>query len=123
MEHVSASVSTLFRLTEDTYATSEHADDFFADEYIGRVSVRGKDRFYTGLYTAYPTYSKVTYDVQGDISSKQVDSTGKNDDKVRTGSITVKDKWNLGSKTKVYGNYGSGYFSDDSSYRVNEEAE
>lgn len=111
---VFAKTTTLFKLTANTYATSYHGDNFFDDTYVGKVSVRGLDRFYTGSggYIAYPTYSRVTYDVQGNISQKQVNPNGKTDSNIRTASITVKDKWNIGSKTKVYGKYGEGWVSN-----------
>lgn len=115
---VSAKVSTLFKLTSNTYATSEHGDSYFADTYYGKVSVRGADRFYTGSYTAYPTYSQITYDVQGDKTVKKVSSKSKSDTTARKGSVTVKDKWNIGSKTKVYGKYGSGFVSNDAPYSL-----
>lgn len=109
---ISAKVSDLARVSKDTYVTSEHGDNYFADTYYGTVSVKGKDRFFNGTYTAYPTFSRITYDVQGTTYQKQVNSTGKTDATVRTGKITVKDKWNIGSKTKVYGNIGAGFYSN-----------
>ena len=107
-----AKTSYLVKISNKTYVSSYHPDDFFADQYYGTVSVLGTDRFYEARHLSYPTYTKITYDVQGKITSCEVKSTGKNDTKVRTDKITVKDKWNLGSKTKVYGNYGYRFASN-----------
>lgn len=104
---IHAAEITVARLTPNTYVTSEHGDEFLADIYIGKAYVRGTDWFYSGGMTCYPTWSKVTYNVQGSISTRQVNSLGKEDATVRSTSITVKDKWNFGSKTQVYGNFGS----------------
>lgn len=60
----------------------------------------------------YPTWCRITYDVQGEISSKQVDSYGKDNQSTYKSSITVQDPWNIGSKTKVFGNYGTGYVNN-----------
>lgn len=109
---ISAKVSEIARVSNDTYVISEHADNYLADKYYGTVSVKGKDRFYNGTYTAYPTFSRITYDVQGTIYQKQVNSNSKTDATVRKGEITVQDKWNIGSKTKVYGNIGNGFVSN-----------
>ena len=99
---------TLFSLTPYTYATSTHGDNYSADTYYGFVSVRGADRLVVGTSACYPTYSEVTYNVQGTIYQRRVYSQGKNDQVVRTDSITVKDLWNTDSKTQVYGGYGYG---------------
>lgn len=115
---VSAETLVLARVGDETYVKSEHADDFFADTYDGTVSVKGTDWFYNGSYTAYPTYSKITYDVQGTKYVKQVNSTGKTDSNTKTGTITVKDKWNFGPKTQMYGDIGQGFASNTSPYHI-----
>lgn len=113
---ISAKVSELARVGQNTFVTSDHADNFLADTYYGFVSVKGTEWFYNGSYTAYPSFSRITYDVQGTKYQKQVNSTGKTDSTVRTGNITVKDKWNFGSKTKVYANIGAGFASNAMPY-------
>mgnify|MGYP003518062085 CR=1 FL=1 len=110
-----ALTSYLVNLTGNTYVKSYHADNYFADTYTGTVSVRGADRFYDprSLTTCWPGWTRITYDVQGNISQKQINSTGSSDKTTRTATITVEDKWNIGPKTNVYGNYGANFFSND----------
>ena len=104
-----ASVATLWRATNTTYVTSEHDDNFWADTYYGEASVRGADR---GLNSdnrnVYYKWTKITYDVQGEIYSKTAYSNGKYDTNQVIERITVKDKQNIGPKTKAYYNYAAG---------------
>lgn len=106
---ISAGYTYLISKTANTYARSYHDDNYFADKYLGEVSIRGADRFYEGNNICYPTFTRLTYDVQGKPSVVSVNSNGMNDTAVRQNSITVYDEWNLGPKTQVYGNYGYGY--------------
>lgn len=98
----------VYQLTQYTYATSTHPDNYTADSYTGLVSVRGADRLIVGNKVCYPTYSQITYNVQGTPYQKTVYSQGKSDYQVRTATIVVKDYWNIGPKTQVYGGYGYG---------------
>lgn len=77
-----------WQLSDRTYVHNEH-EGFWSDTYIGTVSVYGKDVLVEGQYFYYPNFSRITYDVQGDISREQVDSYGENDSIQRTSQITV----------------------------------
>lgn len=103
---IKAKTTTLVYLTPNTYVTSTHPDNYSADKYTGYLSIRGADRFVYGNIVAYPTWVRITYNVQGKITTKQVNSSGPYDATVRTGSVVVNDYWNIGPKTQVYGNFG-----------------
>ncbi|MFQ9510027.1 MAG: hypothetical protein ACLRZ7_03695 [Lachnospiraceae bacterium] len=120
-EVVSAKVTDLARWTSSTYVTSEHDDFYFADTYIGTVSVKGTDRHYNGRYTEYPASSRITYNVQGDITRGEIFSEGSGDSLVRKKTITVRDKWNFGPVTTVVGSIGGQFFSNVGPYVLNEE--
>lgn len=100
-----ASTTTIFQISSYTYATSTHGDEETADTYYGTVSIRGADRVVIGNDVCYPVRSNLYYNVQGRLYEVHVSSQGKNDKVQRTNSITVKDLWNLGPKTTVWGNY------------------
>lgn len=97
--------SNTWSLSSRTYVENYH-EGRLSDTYVGTVSVYGADWIDIGGKFGYPTYSRITYDVQGDVSSKQVNSTGPNDAKQRIAKITVKDKWNFGSKTTCKYSFG-----------------
>lgn len=105
-----AEVITLWSISDDTYVTSEHGDEYFADTYYGEVSIRGADRYIDedDGKTRYVKWVKIIYNVQGDIYTKTVYSFGKHDQKTRKAYITVKDKWNFGPKTIVGYDFASG---------------
>lgn len=121
---VNASVTTLFKFSSGTFVTSEHADNYFADTYIGTAAVRGTDKIYNGSYHPpgiyYFTWTRVTYNVQGDFSSTTAYSSGPTDNVSRKSQITVKDKWNFGSKTEVYWNRGLKYLSGEAPLKLTE---
>lgn len=97
-----AKVTTLWRATSTTYVTSEHGDDYFADTYYGTASVRGADRVKINHMVYYYEWTRIVYDVQGDIYSTTAHSYGKDNTNQVIRTITVKDKWNFGPKTRVY---------------------
>lgn len=102
------SIKTLWKVTSNTYVSSEHGDNFFADTYYGIAAVRGTDRSLNSSYrNVYYKWTKITYDVQGDIYSTTAYSANKNDSTKVVENITVKDKWNFGPQTKVYYNYAA----------------
>ncbi|MFM1538402.1 hypothetical protein [Helcococcus bovis] len=112
----------LWKATSTTYVKSEHPDGYFSDTYYGTASVRGADRVKRNNMIYYYDWTQITYDVQGDIYKTRADSYGKNNPNQIIREITVKDKWNLGPKTKVYYNYsektlGSYY----NSYNINRD--
>ncbi|MET3617894.1 hypothetical protein ABID14_001529 [Peptoniphilus olsenii] len=73
-----ASVNTLWRASDYTFVKSEHGDNFLADTYIGTASVRGRDRGVSSDgRNIYYTWTRITYDVQGDIQSATAESGGK----------------------------------------------
>ncbi len=89
-----------------TYVESYHSDSYLADEYKGTVSVYGLEEIIQDGRWYYPTYSRLVYDVQGDITNLQVYSTGETDSKQRIDTVTVKDKWNAGDKTTCKYSFG-----------------
>ncbi len=103
-----AAVTVLWQISDTTYATSEHGDSYWADTYYGEVSVRGADRFIgSDGRNRYVRWVKITYDVQGKMSSAISYSRGKFDEVQRKEQITVKDVWNNGPVTKVYYDFSS----------------
>ena len=98
----------LWKSTNTTYVKTTHGDNYFADTYNGEASVRGKDRDLINGRNVYFKWTKITYDVQGTQTSGTAYSNGKNDARQVRKSITAKDKWNNGSKTKAYYNYATG---------------
>lgn len=103
-----AAIQTLWRATSTTYVTTEHGDGYFADKYYGTASVRGADRVIIQGRNRYFIWTRITYDVQGDIYSVTAYSGSKNNTKQVVKHITVPDKWNLGKKTRAYYNYATG---------------
>ncbi|MCM3741607.1 hypothetical protein M3210_15240 [Oceanobacillus luteolus] len=103
---VSASTTTLWRHSSNTYVTSYHPDNYFSDYYKGTASVIGTDRISQGNHTYSFAWTRITYDVQGDVSSKTANSRSSTDNVRRSTILEVYDKWNNGSKTKAYYNYG-----------------
>ena len=97
--------SNTWSLSSRTYVKNYH-EGGLSDTYVGTVSVYGADWIDIGGRFGYPIYSRITYNVQGDVSSRQVNSTGSDDIKQRVSSITVKDKWNFGSKTTCNYSFG-----------------
>lgn len=114
-----AAKTNLVYVSANTYVTSDHADDYFADIYYGEVSVRGADRFTVGKEICYPKWTRITYNVQGKVTTLQTDSNGMNDTVTRKKNVTVRDEWNNGLKTQVYGNYGYG----NTGYIINQSPE
>lgn len=102
---MAAMASNIWRLSSKTYVENYH-EGGLSDTYVGTVSVYGADWIDIGGKFGYPTYSRITYNVQGDVSSKQVNSTGPDDGKQRVSKITVKDKWNFGAKTTCNYSFG-----------------
>lgn len=105
---IDAAVTRLWTGTTNSWVSSEHGDNYFADKYIGRVSVRGSERFEGSKFIQW---TRVTYDVQGDLSSRTISSMNPSDSVTRQASIEVSDKWNLGAKTVVRYKYGACYVS------------
>lgn len=62
-----------------TWVSTEHGDSYWADTYYGEASIKGTDRGYSnrGELICY-TWTKITYDVQGDLSYKIAYSPGQN---------------------------------------------
>lgn len=96
----------LWKFSDGTYVSTEHGG-FFADTYYGTASVRGTDRTYNSQYgnRAYFLWTKITYDVQGDITSTTAYSGGPNNSSDVVKKITAKDKWNDEKKTIAYYDY------------------
>ncbi|MFM1564728.1 hypothetical protein [Helcococcus ovis] len=118
MESVSfASVMTLWQATSTTYVKSEHPDHFFADTYYGTASVRGADRVKENHVIYCYNWTKITYDVQGDKYSTTANSYGKDNTNQVVREITVKDKWNYGTKTGVYYDYSESTLGSYFSFR------
>ena len=94
-----AKVTRLWTGSDASYVESEHGDSFWADTYYGTVSVRGSDRVINKGRYCYFSEVRLTYNVQGKISSVSVRPISKNSNKQVVKHITVKDKWNTGPKT------------------------
>ena len=90
----------LVKFSSNTYATSDHIN---IDTYVGVASVYGLDRRLTDNVWHYPAITRVTYNVQGNISRAEAYATGNTDSVGRKKSITVKDIWNYGPVTEAYG--------------------
>lgn len=108
---VTASAGTvdLWRHSASTFVSSYHGDDFWADTYVGTASVKGADRIRGGDGIYGFSWTEFTYDVQGDITNGRAYSWGINDTTPRSVSKEVPDKWNDGTKTRVYYDYGLTY--------------
>lgn len=100
-----AKTTTLFSISNYTWAKSYHGDNYLDYIYNGEVSIRGADRVVHGNDICYPTEVHIYYNVQGKNYHTSVRSTGKNDSVQRKNTITVEDLWNDGDKTQVWGNY------------------
>lgn len=107
----SAKVTVLDWWSSNTYVTSEHGDSYWADTYTGTVSIKGTDRKYNGSRYLYPVFSRITYNVQGDITKKQVNSRGGDDNVRKIATVIVKDKWNFGAKTKALANISGAIYN------------
>lgn len=103
-----AAVQTLWRATATTYVTSEHGDGYFAYKYYGTASVRGADRAIYRGRNCYFIWTRITYDVQGDISSATAKSRSKNNTKQVVEHVTAYDKLNNGKKTRALYNFSTG---------------
>lgn len=73
----------------------------------------------------YYNWTRIVYDVQGDIYSTTAPSYGKYHPNQVIRTITVKDKWNNGPKTRAYAEaskstLGSYFNSDGDSMMLNE---
>lgn len=97
-----AKTTILDSISDKTFISSEHSGGLSAT-YHGKVSIYGKDRKQVGIVWKYPHCCRITYDVQGDITTESILSKGEKDGVVRTKEVTVKDKWNFGSKTTAKG--------------------
>lgn len=96
-----AKTTTLFKHSDNTYVTSSHPDDYFADTYKGVASVIGTDRKSVGDKTYSFAWTEITYDVQGSIFSERAHSEGHYDKKTKTKTLNVKDKWNNGRRQEL----------------------
>lgn len=99
---INASWTTLWQASSSTYVKSYHSDNYWADEYIGRVAVWGIDRKIKSGKDYYYKSTQITYDVQGEISVLKVESLSSSDGIRRVKEFVVKDKWNFGTKTKHF---------------------
>ena len=97
-----SNAETLWRASNQTYVKSYHPSEYFADKYYGEASVKGSDRTFTPTVAYYYLWTRISYDVQGDIKRAYAYSQGPNSNFQDKANITVKDKWNLGPKTKSY---------------------
>lgn len=101
----------LWWVSSGTYVSTYHADNYWADTYYGTASVRGTDRTYDYKkgYKSYYVWTKITYDVQGDIYYAKAYSRGKKDSVARVDKVTAYDKWNDGEKTRALYNYQTAF--------------
>lgn len=90
--------SNRWELTAKTWAENQH-EGYFNDEYIGTVSVCGADTVYQQNVAMYPSYTRLTYNVQGEETIIRVNSTGDTDTKQRIVTKKVNDEWNMGAET------------------------
>lgn len=104
---VNGKTTTLWRHSSYTYVTSYHPANYFSDYYKGIASVRGLDRIARGNRYYGMAWTRITYDIQGNVSSKTAKSTSNSDKTRRQVVLEAYDKWNVGSKTKALYNYGT----------------
>ncbi len=104
--NISAGWVTLFEYTPNTRVWYYHGDGLLADQYDGYARVRGADWRKVGNIWNYYTWTRITFDVQGDISSATAYSGGQSNTTAVQRTVTAKDKWNFGPKTKALYNYG-----------------
>ncbi len=103
---VSAKVTRLWGISNNTYVTSEHGDNWAADTYHGVASVLGADRVrMADGHLGWYQWTKITYNVQGHIYSATARANSKDDRYVRKSEVTARDIWNFGSATRAYYNY------------------
>lgn len=107
---VQANASYLWKHSSSTYVESVHIG-YWSDEYTGTTSVKGTDRLGKSDGTWSFAWTKITYDVQGDVTTWTSNSTSSNDSVRRYKTQIVYDKWNNSSKTTVNYNYGLRYVS------------
>lgn len=90
---------------DKTYAENVH-EGFWEDKYYATVSVQGiETKFVNGIHY-YPTFSRLTYNVQGKIYVVQIDSEGPEDSVVRTKEDVIKDEWNEEEETTCHYRFG-----------------
>lgn len=95
----------LMQYTPNTYVNNIH-EGFWSDTYQGVTAIKGSDWISSGGFFKYPTFSRITYNVQGSITVGEIKSQGPNDAVARKKTTTVKDKWNDGPKTTAKWNIG-----------------
>lgn len=116
---ISGYASNYWSLSSNTFVENYH-EGYWSDKYIGTVSVYGKDIILRDNSNWYPTFSYIKYNVQGDITTAQVNSLGQNDDVQRIKEITVYDRWNAGPETTCNYDFGLARRSSGfSSYTIN----
>lgn len=121
---IKALYEILWQGAPNCYIATEHGDGFFADTYYGTVSVRGADRGVNadGRVVWYK-WTQITYDVQGEIYRKRAESHHKDNTYTVVKKITVKDKWNIGPKTRVFWNYEEEIVSEDNAHNITDNTE
>lgn len=97
--------------------TTTHADNYWADQYTGVASVRGRDRRYDPKFGMYSfAWTRITYNVQGSYTSVTAYSRGNYDRTKRVKRVTVRDRWNFEPKTKAYYNFSLRWVSSVGPY-------
>ncbi|MDO5716300.1 MAG: hypothetical protein Q4Q17_00730 [Tissierellia bacterium] len=100
-----AKVTILWRASDYTYVSSEHKDGL-SFPYYGVASVKGTDRGVDDYgQLIYYSSTKITYDVQGDISFARARSKNEHDSRQVIKELTAYDKPNNGPKTRAYYSY------------------
>lgn len=92
----------LFTWAPNTYVDSSHPT---IDRYDGVVSVKGTDWAASNGYFRYPCWTRLTYNVQGQVTVLEVKSLGQSDANARVQKKSVYDQWNFGSETTAQYNY------------------
>lgn len=90
---------------DNTFAQNEH-EDGWEDKYYALVSIQGiETKFINGIHY-YPTFSRLTYNVQGDETVVEITSEGPEDSEVRQKDDIIYDKWNYGEETTCFYRFG-----------------
>lgn len=98
-----SNAETLWKATNYTYVKSYHPSEWYADKYYGEASVKGSDRTRTTNAYYYYLWTRISYDVQGNIRRAYAYSQGPNSNFQAKTNIVAKDLWNLSPvKTKAY---------------------
>ena len=101
VSRVLAGSEYLVRYSSKTYVKNEH-DGGWSDTYYGHLGIKGAER-YGEMGEKYPSFSRITYVLNGENHRYYLYSKGETDTVARTKTVTFKDNWDFGPVTRAYG--------------------